>query len=393
VRAGKAATPARLVAKLVPRRRRAKNPLTPVEQRDARTMAADALRTSRAARTHGSLENARYYRGWAYGMKTAVSTFGARRRPNPSLVDAIRPGDLVTITNRFGQPRRGRAVMRSDPRYGPGWVLNMGGAHGTPGLANAANIVKVQPSKVRHGGGSVPPPPRGNPRRTRKSFGECRPCGHPWETPRRHASTLQCPRCARSARAEHQAEDAAAARARARGNPWTGLRPGAPPAQLRATVVRTTARGGGYTIVLAPRPSWAVGTAGVGWYKRKRDAEARAQVLREMYRKNPRDNPRRTPGRRRHAAPRPHGGTTRLEQARVRLTPRGPHLVLSWPVGAFPTKPAAAKAAGRELRRALGPTRLRAIVAGTLTCTRGDFRREGTGAHGRWQFALQQRRG
>jgi hypothetical protein len=65
-------------------------------------------------------------------------------RGNPGIVDAIRPGDTVIIVNRFGQERKGRAVMRST--YG-GWVLNMGGPHGTPGIADEDNIVKVIPRK------------------------------------------------------------------------------------------------------------------------------------------------------------------------------------------------------------------------------------------------------
>lgn len=45
----------------------------------------------------------------------------------------------MTIVNRFGQQRTGRAVMR-----GPaGWVLNMGGAHGTPAIATPDNVTKV----------------------------------------------------------------------------------------------------------------------------------------------------------------------------------------------------------------------------------------------------------
>lgn len=52
----------------------------------------------------------------------------------------IRPGDRVTIVDRFGVERTGRAVMR-----GPhGWVLNMGGKHGTPGIATDENIVSVK---------------------------------------------------------------------------------------------------------------------------------------------------------------------------------------------------------------------------------------------------------
>lgn len=60
------------------------------------------------------------------------------------LVDMITAGDKVTIINRFGQKHTGRAVMRSS--FG-GWVLNMGGMHGTPGLADITNIVKVRKSK------------------------------------------------------------------------------------------------------------------------------------------------------------------------------------------------------------------------------------------------------
>jgi putative N-acetylmannosamine-6-phosphate epimerase len=61
---------------------------------------------------------------------------------NPEVKDienAISAGDRVTIVNRFGQRRTGRAVMR-----GPaGWVLNMGGPHGTPAIADNESIVKV----------------------------------------------------------------------------------------------------------------------------------------------------------------------------------------------------------------------------------------------------------
>lgn len=51
----------------------------------------------------------------------------------------IKAGDRATIVNRFGQKRTGRATLK-----GPhGWVLNMGGKHGTPAIAEPANIVKV----------------------------------------------------------------------------------------------------------------------------------------------------------------------------------------------------------------------------------------------------------
>jgi hypothetical protein len=56
------------------------------------------------------------------------------------LVDDIQAGSRVTIVDRFGKQRTGRAVMR-----GPaGWVLNMGGKHGTPAIASAENVVAVK---------------------------------------------------------------------------------------------------------------------------------------------------------------------------------------------------------------------------------------------------------
>lgn len=67
------------------------------------------------------------------------------------ILDQIRPGMLVTILvhagiGRFGperKPATGRAVMR-----GPaGWVLNMGGPHGTPGIATPDNIVRIESKK------------------------------------------------------------------------------------------------------------------------------------------------------------------------------------------------------------------------------------------------------
>ncbi len=57
-----------------------------------------------------------------------------------SLYDSIGPFDRVTIVDRFGKERVGRAVMR-----GPaGWVLNMGGKYGTPDIACPENVTKVR---------------------------------------------------------------------------------------------------------------------------------------------------------------------------------------------------------------------------------------------------------
>jgi hypothetical protein len=57
--------------------------------------------------------------------------------------DGIRAGDRVTVLDRFGKERTGTAVMR-----GPyGWVLNMGGRHGTPYVAPAGDVVRVKVSR------------------------------------------------------------------------------------------------------------------------------------------------------------------------------------------------------------------------------------------------------
>lgn len=69
------------------------------------------------------------------------------------MLATIRPGDRVTILapNGIGRDgvewteRTGRAVIIS-----PGCVaLNMGGRHGTPGVATADNVVKVTRARSR----------------------------------------------------------------------------------------------------------------------------------------------------------------------------------------------------------------------------------------------------
>ena len=64
------------------------------------------------------------------------------------ILDSVRPGDMVTIMVPAGMGREGqewkeasgKIVMRSS--HG-GWVLNMGGKHGTPGVADVNNIVGI----------------------------------------------------------------------------------------------------------------------------------------------------------------------------------------------------------------------------------------------------------
>jgi hypothetical protein len=56
----------------------------------------------------------------------------------------IRPGDSVTIVDRFGQRRTGRASpLLLFPTHA---VLNMGGPYGTPAVATPDNIVAVRQS-------------------------------------------------------------------------------------------------------------------------------------------------------------------------------------------------------------------------------------------------------
>lgn len=61
------------------------------------------------------------------------------------ILSQIRAGDRVTIRTSHGQELTGRAVMFN--REQQCWVLNLGGRHGTPGIADETNIVKVRKSR------------------------------------------------------------------------------------------------------------------------------------------------------------------------------------------------------------------------------------------------------
>ena len=50
----------------------------------------------------------------------------------------IRPGDRIQYVDPRGGVRTGRVVMRSPTICG--WVVNTGGAHGTPGLVDVSNF-------------------------------------------------------------------------------------------------------------------------------------------------------------------------------------------------------------------------------------------------------------
>lgn len=84
----------------------------------------------------------------------SINSFGdvkiktTRKRRSYTFAD-IQPQDRVTILQYAGMGRNGkeyreatgRVVMRS--AHG-GWVLNMGGAHGTPGLVDETNFVRIK---------------------------------------------------------------------------------------------------------------------------------------------------------------------------------------------------------------------------------------------------------
>ena len=61
-----------------------------------------------------------------------------------SLFQSIRPGARVTIVTPHGSKLSGRCVMKF-PTHA---VLNLGGAHGTPGIADESNTVSVKLPKT-----------------------------------------------------------------------------------------------------------------------------------------------------------------------------------------------------------------------------------------------------
>lgn len=83
-------------------------------------------------------------------LKVNRERFGSRDKlpgayHREALFNSIKVGTMVAIQTPHGSLLEGRAVMR-----GPaGWVLNLGGPHGTPGIASEGNVVWVtRASKV-----------------------------------------------------------------------------------------------------------------------------------------------------------------------------------------------------------------------------------------------------
>jgi len=97
---------------------------------------------------------ARQLRALPGKTRTTRNSFIDRERPGyatGNLLKSIHAGDRVTIRMYRGGQKTGRAVMR-----GPaGWVLNMGGRHGTPDIADERNIVKVRHARERRNPGGA----------------------------------------------------------------------------------------------------------------------------------------------------------------------------------------------------------------------------------------------
>jgi hypothetical protein len=107
--------------------------------------AARAIRSGRAAKAHyHMMSTADRGRFRPQSNPAGRFVFGQPLPTGRGISASIRPGDRVTYVDRFGKQHTGRAVM---PSSHGGWVLNMGGAHGTPAVVDDSNIVKVSPRK------------------------------------------------------------------------------------------------------------------------------------------------------------------------------------------------------------------------------------------------------
>ena len=80
----------------------------------------------------------------AYGFNTQHEL--KQQQETGGLISQIRAGDRVTIRTSHGQEQTGKAVMYNAQQQC--WVLNMGGKHGTPGIADEENIVKVRKART-----------------------------------------------------------------------------------------------------------------------------------------------------------------------------------------------------------------------------------------------------
>jgi hypothetical protein len=79
---------------------------------------------------------------WKVEHDKHKDNFKAAGSDGSELFNSIRHGDRVTILTPQNQQISGKAVMK-----GPhGWVINLGGPHGRPGIASPENIVRVKKS-------------------------------------------------------------------------------------------------------------------------------------------------------------------------------------------------------------------------------------------------------
>jgi len=72
---------------------------------------------------------------------------------NPELMEQVEHGDIVTIIKSpHGTLIKGKAVMRNKKHDAIWWILNAGGQHGTPMLADKTNIVAIHKNSKEKGG-------------------------------------------------------------------------------------------------------------------------------------------------------------------------------------------------------------------------------------------------
>jgi hypothetical protein len=113
--------------------------------RSPRGVCAAAGRKKYGAKTFATMAKLGASRKRAAAKRNAGKRKTTRRK-NSAGFGSIRVGSRVTILSYHGQKQSGRAVMR-----GPhGWVLNLGGPHGTPGIATPDNVVKVSAPRKKN---------------------------------------------------------------------------------------------------------------------------------------------------------------------------------------------------------------------------------------------------
>lgn len=99
-----------------------------------------AVQAGKSGNYAGPGESPREWKGTQSNEADDETMFQREDGEPVSVDDVIRVGDRVTIYTPQKQKRSGRAVMRGLA----GWVLNMGGPHGTPGIATDKNVSSIK---------------------------------------------------------------------------------------------------------------------------------------------------------------------------------------------------------------------------------------------------------